>query len=112
MSIRDTILKAKPLPVESLVVPEWEDVRVYFRPLSCAQQQRFDDLNKANTPWSILRATLLTYSLCDEAGEALFEEKDVEELNKLSGLVQQRLVDVVNRVNGFGKQVAEEMAKN
>jgi hypothetical protein len=112
MSLREKISKAKNLPTESLEIPEWTET-VWFRPMTGAQQERLQKFNDANESKVMLRARIVAYTLCEEDGTPIYpDDKDVVEVNKFTGPVLDRLLEVAMRVNLLTPESREELAKN
>lgn len=59
-----------------------------------------------------IRAHLLCYCLCDEAGNRLFTAEQTAELAKKSGKVVGRLFTIAQQVNGLVDDAVEEAEKN
>jgi len=117
MLTRDQILKAKDIPMEKVSVPEWGGEvmvkglsgkeRDWFELSVFEQKGRNQKVNMAN-----LRAKLASLSICDEEGNRLFSEDDVEELAKKSAVALQRVFSIAQRLSGLSNEEAEILAKN
>jgi hypothetical protein len=58
------------------------------------------------------RAKLLTRCLCDQNGQLLFEEHEVEALGRKSAKALDYLYDVARRLSGIGEEEVKELVKN
>lgn len=59
-----------------------------------------------------LRARMASICLCDEDGNRLFTEKDIEELGKKSAVAMDIIVQAARKLNGITIEEEEEMVKN
>lgn len=55
---------------------------------------------------------LLVWTVVNEKGERIFNDKDIEELQKKSAKTIQKLFDVASRLNGLSKDVIDEKKEN
>lgn len=103
------------LPVEPVVLSEWNDATLYVKTLNGAQKDTFDaeitdDEGKLNL--ENFRAKLLAHTLCiDEAGNVRVYEKPedgYEELGQLSALTIAKLYKVAKRLNGMDEKEGAE----
>ena len=60
----------------------------------------------------VSNSSLLAKTLCDEEGELLFSEEDIEELAKKSGNVTTRLTNKAILINGMTGEAEEDLEKN
>lgn len=116
---RDQILQAQDLPKEEVQVQEWGG-SVWVRGLTASERDQmesyfFDDAGKRRDIKSLfknMRARLVVWAVCDESGNSIFTEKDIEQLGKKNGKVVDRLYGVIQRLSGLTKQDIEELSKN
>ncbi len=117
MLTKDEILKADDLPTEVVEVPEWSG-SVTVRTMTGTERDSFEasitqkrggsvEVNMTN-----LRAKLCALTMIDENGERYFADSDVAELGKKSSAVLDRIFAVAQKLNGFGQDDIEELAKN
>ncbi len=118
---RDDILQANDIEKELVEVPEWGG-SVFVRGMTGAERDKFESsiieqrgkdqrVNMAN-----VRAKLAFMTICDENGNRLFDEKDVQSLSQKSAAALQRVFIVAQRLSGIGeediKELAEELEEN
>ena len=114
MLTRDSILQADDLPKESVEVPEWGG-QVWVRTLSGTERDAFEQsmVMKKNKPnMDNVRARFAVLTICDEAGERLFQAADADELGKKSAAALDRIFAVAQRLNGFSDQDQKDIAGN
>ena len=108
---------AAPVPVE---VPEWGGT-VYVRPMSAGERDRWEGEILERTEKrkeSIVKATenmraeFLSKCLCDQTGELLFGQEDMEALAGRSYLAIDRAYEVAQSVNGLTDADVAELEKN
>lgn len=118
MLTRDQILAAKEHDVETIEVPEWGG-SVGMRRLTCREAEVFQDWlmgrhkNDADVPQMVdMRAMLLSMVLCDENGNLLFTESDIEALGEKSNDVMHRLFMKAKAANLILEDAINEAEKN
>lgn len=113
---REEILKADDLARELVSVPEWGG-DVYVRGMNGAERDKFEAsivetkgksqvVNMAN-----IRAKLASLTVCDESGQRLFSQEDVQALSQKSAAGLQRVFLVAQRLSGIGEQDVKELAE-
>lgn len=115
MLTRDSILQADDLPKESVEVPEWGDGVLWVRTMSGTERDAFEQsmVNKKNKPnMDNVRARFAVLTICDEAGERLFQAADAEALGKKSAAALDRIFAVAQRLNGFSDQDQKDLSNN
>lgn len=117
---RQQILDADDRPFEDIEVPEWGGC-VRLRVLNGAQresieikmhQARSENVGTATAAWRGLKNQILAWAIVDESNQPVFTDKDVAALNAKNGYVIERLYAAVIKQNKFGKDEADELAKN
>src|SRR4051812_3187961 len=104
MLSRDAILGADDLKRETVPVPEWGGT-VCVRTMTGAERDDYEaetyrmrgasaDNNLAN-----LRARLCVRTICDESGQRLFTDQDIDALGKKSAAALDRCVEVALRLS-------------
>lgn len=58
------------------------------------------------------RARLAALSICDENGNRLFSERDVQELGKISAAALDRIFDAASKLSRIGEEEIKEVVKN
>jgi len=99
MSLRDRILAAKDLKIESEFVPEWGET-VYIRMLNVEERlahERWVRSQPEDSDEMVVR--LLWLTAADENGDWVFRESDVKELLKKNPDVIIRLGRLAAKVN-------------
>lgn len=113
---RDQILSAQDLEKELVEVKEWGGA-VYVRALTGTERDAFeasmvDQRGKSRTiNLKNLRARLCALTICDEEGNRLFSDADVEELGKKSAAALTRVFEVAQRLSGLSQEDVEELGK-
>ncbi|HWG77824.1 MAG TPA: hypothetical protein VN660_13680 [Steroidobacteraceae bacterium] len=112
---RGDILGADDLRTEEVNVPEWGgSVRV--RSMTGCQREQFEqavrDRRVANPTEPAMRALLVAYSCCDESGEPLFKEADLDRLSAKSGVALERVATVAAKLSLLTDASIEEASKN
>jgi hypothetical protein len=107
---RDQILKAEDFRTVDVEVPEWGGT-VRLRVMNGTQRERFEEAFQ-KTPYGNTRARLVAYSACDEAGEPVFSELDIEALGAKSSAALDRLFDVALKLNRISKSDIDTLEGN
>jgi len=113
---RDDILAVKDIQIELVSVPEWGG-EVYVKGMTGLERDSFETSifetrgkdAKVNT--INMRAKLAAVTLCDENGERLFTDKDVEKLGRKSASALQRVFDVARRLSRIMDADVKELAE-
>lgn len=115
---REQILGARDFTIESMEVPEWGGT-VYLRSLKGKGRDAFEgsrvritDDKKVEMIHDNTRARLLSMTLCDEQGNLIFTEEDVETLGEKNAAVLDKLFDVAQRMSGLRPADVEAKLKN
>ena len=112
------IFEKQDVKVEVVDVPEWGG-QVGIRIMSGKQRDEYetfmiskmDKKNKVRDSKQA-RAMLLVLTLCDESGNPIFTEKDLDELNKKNSKVIENLFTKASDLNGLSPESVEEIEKN
>jgi hypothetical protein len=105
------ILGAADLKHEDVEVPQWGgSVRV--RVMTGTERDEFHELIAGGVPVSKFSAALLAATCIDESGENLFSMDDIEALQAKSAKSLDEPATVAMRLNGLGRQAAEDAVKN
>jgi hypothetical protein len=115
---REKILAAKDLIIECVDVEQWGG-SVYVRNLSGKGRDAFEgsrvrirDGNKVEMIHDNTRAKLLSMTLCDESGNLLFSQEDIEALGEKDAAVLDMLFDVAQRLSGMRPVDVDTKVKN
>jgi hypothetical protein len=114
MLTRDQILDADDLPAEEVHVPEWGGT-VLVRGMTGAERDRFEMrmyLDRDKLDESPVRARVVAWCCLDEAGQALFSQKDVERLARKSGAALDRIFSVAQRLSRVDEKAAKAAEEN
>jgi hypothetical protein len=115
---RDDILAAPDIHPQRVEMPEWGGC-VYVRGLTARERDAFEssivsvDKNgerKVNA--RNVRARLVALGICDEGGQPVFTESDVNELGKKSALALERLFDTIRHLSGMTDDDFAELEGN
>ena len=108
---KDQILNANDLQKKKVNVPEWGgDLYVYeFDGSDRDKLEAFIASKKVDSQYSTekYRSKVLSLSLKDDSGNFLFSDGDLEDLNKKSSQVINRLFDIAQELNGLGEESVE-----
>ena len=113
---RQNILEADDLKRRSVRVPEWGG-EVYVRELTAMEAVVFDAWlydnkdNKAEVA-SNYNAMLVMLSACDDGGNRIFEDSDLDVLRKKNPKAISKIAKAVEKLNKLGADDFEEAAKN
>ena len=94
-------------------VPEWGG-SVNIRPMDVRELDEYsnDAMRSKATGMRDFRTRLVAYCLCDEQGNRLFTEKDIDALAGKSGTVMDRLYRACDELNDIGPKKIEDIAGN
>lgn len=110
MNLKDLILNKQDKKLTPLTVEEW-GVTVHLRTWSGSERAKFQDWYKTQTDMGKLLGMLCAMSVCDEAGNRLFTEADVDALNEKSVTALDAVAAAVLALNGITPDAVEQ-AKN
>lgn len=122
---REQILSAQDLEKELVEVKEWGGA-VYVRALTGAERDAFEQSlveervvgrgRRQETTRTVnmrnARAKLCALTICDEQGERLFTDADVQDLGKKSAAALTRVYEVAARLSGLTDEDMEELTGN
>lgn len=122
---REQILEADDLARELVNVEEWGG-HVYVRALTGAERDAFEQSlveerivgrgRQRETTRTVnmrnARAKLCALTICDEQGERLFTDADVQDLGKKSAAALTRVYEVAARLSGLTDEDMEELTGN
>lgn len=115
---RDDILEADDLKIEGPIeVPEW-DGHVHLREMTGREREQYEDEVVTGDPQDPdvntehMRARLLVRTLCDEDGNRLLEDDDMEALSDRSADVLGRLFQKAQELSGLLPGQMEEAVGN
>ena len=114
---RAAILAAQDMTIETLSVPEWGG-DVCIRVIRAKERDAFESGvteqrgRSTSVNYSNIRARLCALAMCNESGERIFTDVDVNELGNKSGAALDRVFDAAMRLNRMRKEEIEELAKN
>lgn len=108
--LRTKILASKPTMVEPVDVPAW-GVTVYVKELTLAERDKFEAgqvrRNADGTAFLDtvgLKARLVALTACDENGDLIFDESDVDSIMGLGAAGVEVVFTVAQRVNKMRKE--------
>lgn len=114
---KEDIFNSVDLPREIIEIKEW-DGEVTIRGLTGSERDEFEaqiftgEGKNRKFNHSNLRARLLTLTICDEAGNRIFSDADVEKLGKKSSKIMDKLFAIAQRLSGLGEKDVAELLKN
>ena len=112
----DDILKSPDIgEIKTIKVPEWGG-EVCVKVMSGAERDRWEIMQttalRKNPASANIRAGLCAVTLCDEKGQRLFTDFQIEELGKKSSIALDRIFAVAQRMNKLSNADLEELEKN
>lgn len=123
MLTRDQILKSQDRVIKKVDVPAWGDC-VYVRSLSGAERDEFEEGNlirerdkkRGTMSYDVrmqnAKVRLVTMAVCDESGNLLFQESDVETLATKNAAAIAHLYNVAASLSGITDDDLDELLKN
>ena len=91
-------------------MPEWGG-DVHCKTLSGTERDQFEEAYSQNK-MKAFRARFLVLTLCDESGERLFGDNEVDALGKKSSIVINRLFEKAWDHNAFSNAAVEALGKD
>ena len=108
---KSSILAANDTKIsEEIKVPEWGG-EVFVKTLSGTERDIFEDAYSQNK-MKAFRARFLVLTLCDDKGERLFGDNEVDALGKKSSVVINRLFDKAWAHNAFTSEAVDALGKD
>jgi spore maturation protein CgeB len=107
---KKAILEAKDIKTKEVSVPEWGGTAV-VRVISGADRDVFEQA-LSDKKMEAFRTRFLVLTLCDENGDRLFTNDEVEALNKKSSTVLNRLFDAAWQFNAFTQDAVDSLGKD
>lgn len=112
LTSKDEILRAADkVQIEEFEVPEWS-CKVLLGLVSGQNREKFEHAQGKNPPTNNVRAMLVSFGLVDRDGNRLFEDKDIEALNKRDWRGLNRIYQKLIVMNLIGDKHVEAEAKN
>ena len=113
---RDAILNAKGFRKREVEIPEWNDT-IFIRAFSSIDrgiiEAEMASIQGGNyDKYALVRAKVCVASICDENGNMLFTEADVEEIGKKDSAVIERIFNEAIDLNGYTDQDIEDLKKS
>ena len=108
------ILQIDDLPREAVAVPEWHRT-VTVRAMSGVERGKWAELafdDDGSVISDNMRARLLVFTICDDAGALIFTPADIDALGRKNGAAIHRLFSVASRLNGIGQAAIVQAEKN
>lgn len=104
------ILAAKDTKLsDAIPVPEWGG-DVYCKTLTGTERDAFEDSYSQNK-MKQFRCRFLVLTLCDDSGQRLFADSDIEALGGKSSVVINRLFEAAWQFNAFTPQAVEALGE-
>jgi len=110
---KDQILAADDLGLLEVEVKEWGG-SVFIRVMTCGERDAYENdwvLNKSKGVENF-RTKFLAKCLCDEKGERLFSDAEIEKFARKSAKVMARVWQRAMEHNALTDKDVEELAKN
>lgn len=101
--------------VESVAVPEWGGT-VCIREISISEKDSleasYDTSNKSGAWWQDFRAKLLILCICDEQGNRLYQDEELQQVSQLPAGGASRVWEAAATLNKLRKDDQEQTEKN
>lgn len=117
MLTREQILQCNDITIEQVEVPEWGG-SLYVKSLTGAERDWLEmsifqeKKTDTNANMKNFRAKLASLSICDEKGERLFTDKDIDVLAGKSAIALQRIFNIAQKLSGLSPEDADSLVKN
>jgi hypothetical protein len=112
MLTKELLLQKRDLESAEVEIPGLGTARV--RAMTAAERDRFEFLATAGekTGRRSFRALLACFTLCDDAGKRILEEKDLTALGELPATTLEPITDAALKLNRISSGDVDEMEKN
>ena len=107
---KSKILTADDVKLEEVAVQEWGG-SVFIKVLSGTDRDRFEDAYSTEKMKNF-RARFLVMTLCDEKGERLFTDDEMDALGKKSSVVLARIFEKAWSLNAFRNEDIDSLGKD
>ena len=107
---KSAILSAGDVKLDKVNVPEWGG-DVFVKTITGLDRDRFED-GYSEQKMKNFRSRFLVLTLCDEKGERLFTDSEVDELGKKSSLVINRLFEKSWSLNAFTNEAIDDLGND
>lgn len=104
---KKAILGVPDFKTEKVAVPEWGG-DVYLRTITGIERDAFEECY-SEQKMKAFRVRFLVLTLCDESGERLFQDNEMEDLGKKSSAVINRLFEKAWALNAFTNEAVESL---
>ena len=111
---KDQILNADDQKIEKVDVPEWGG-EVCIKTMSGHQRDKYEsDCIKASERKDFvnMRAKLAVLTICDEEGNLVFDEKEINSLTRKSASALEKVFAASCKLNGITDDDVKELEKN
>ena len=114
---KEQILSIRDIKIEELYVPEWND-SIFIKTMTAEERDKFEesifirDGGKRKTDLFGLRAKMCAFVICDEKGNRLFTEKEVEALSQKNANALTRIFEKAQELAAIGENDVAELSKN
>lgn len=115
VNIRQKALNAKDIRSETVVIPEWDNVKIEVRGFTLAERLAFydrvsdgDNINRAN----FLPELVISSCFDPDSGEKVFETADRDALKTKSAAALERITRVATRLSGLDERDVAEAEKD
>lgn len=117
VSLREKILKCKDIQTEKVHIPEWS-VDIYVRGLTGKERDRYEASlletrgRSQVTNYANARAKMVILAACDENGDPVFTQADLQELTDKSAAALDRIFSVARRLSGMDEDDINELVND
>lgn len=109
MLTADAIRSINDVKIEKLEIPEWNGC-LYIRSFSAAVRESISTRTEEMKSKSLM-ARFVVASACDESGNLLFTNEDVDALGKKDARVMQRIFKAILNLNAIGDMALTDAVK-
>jgi len=107
---RQDCLSVNDLALKEYTVKAWDGV-VYIKKMTAKDQIQFEDMSQGKDRKNIF-SRLIVMCVCDENGNKLFTEADMDALNNKSASAVIELFTAISEINSVSQEDVEDLAKN
>ena len=103
---RDVILAADDLMTEEVFIPQWNG-KVKIRGITASERDELEAsifTDEGKPIKKNFRAKIVALALCDERGNRIFSDADIEALGKKNGAAINLVFGIAQRLSGIGQE--------
>jgi len=115
---REEIFGMEDILIEEVTIPMWGNRTVYVCGLTAAAKNRYQqslvDMKGTTRTLRLENSTakLVALTVCNQDRQCLFTERDIERLGTKSAAALELIVEVANRLSGMTQKEVADLVKN